>query len=119
MTTSKVFVSSSGDLADIRKSFEGVYRTLKKSGRGQSQQFDVEPFLWEKDEVLQGLDAWDPVQGQLPRTDSDEVVLTVGMFGERCGVPLAAESELGRDFTSWTKGRFRLLHPWPWNAPSC
>ena len=112
MSTSKVFFSSSADLADIRKSFDVMYRTWK-NGRGQSQQFDVEPFLWEKDEVLEGLDAREPVQGQLPRTDSEEVVLTVGMFGERCGVPLAAESELGRYFTCWTKGRFRLLHPWP------
>ena len=106
-----VFLSSSGDLAETRKHFDREFGRWN-SLLGQTE-LQSKTYLWEMDEVLKDLDDREPIQGQLTRTDGDEVLLTVGLFGERCGVPLADGVRLGRDFATWTMGSFRLLHPWP------
>lgn len=107
-----VFLSSSGDLAKTRENFDIEFRRWNSS-LGQTE-LDLKTYLWEKDEVQKDLDKREPIQGQLPRTDGDEVLLTVGFLGERCGIPLANGTPLDRDFSAWrNQEKFRLLHPWP------
>lgn len=110
-----IFISSSGDLADLRKGLsEDLRGWLEENGFAHI----VKPYLWEEDkENGRLLSDRQGIQNQLPDPASYDVPLTICLFGERCGSRLSDELDplVDRRFDSWrSKGDGPgLLHPWP------
>ncbi len=113
--TQSIFISSAGDLADLRKDLsKDLEEWLDHNGVAHL----LRPYLWEEDK-LDGrlLSDRQRIQQQVPDTAGDEVPLTICLFGECCGTPL--EDELDPD-VRWRFDGWRakdegpgLLHPWP------
>ncbi|PRZ43819.1 ankyrin repeat domain-containing protein [Tritonibacter scottomollicae] len=110
-----IFISSSGDLKDLRKSLRNdLHGWLDQHGFGHL----LRPYLWEEDkEDGRLLSDRQRIQSQLPDPASPDVPLTICLFGERCGSPLEDELDplVNRRFDRWRADGDGpgLLHPWP------
>lgn len=110
-----IFISSSGDLADLRKGLRDDLRHwLDQHGFAHL----LKPYIWE-DDKQDGrlLSDRQRIQDQLLDPAGYDVPLTICLFGERCGSPLEDDQNplVGRRFDHWrAKGDGPgLLHPWP------
>ena len=110
----KIFISSSGDLSRHREELaRGLNNWLARRGKLDL----IAPYLWE-DETEDGkmLSARRDIQSQLLDIFDERVLLTICMFGERCGLPLQDDLE-GREerFAAWRSDGSGpgILHPWP------
>lgn len=110
-----IFISSSGDLKDLRKNLrDDLHAWLDQHGFGHL----LKPYLWEEDkEDGRLLSDRQRIQSQLPDPARPDVPLTICFFGERCGSPLEEELDplVNRRFDSWRADGDGpgLLHPWP------
>ena len=110
-----IFISSSGDLKDLRKSLRSdLHSWLDQHGFGHL----LRPYLWEEDkEDGRLLSDRQRIQSQLPDPASPDVPLTICLFGERCGSPLEDELDplVYRRLDRWRADGDGpgLLHPWP------
>ncbi|UTW45880.1 ankyrin repeat domain-containing protein [bacterium SCSIO 12696] len=111
-----IFISSS---ADLKESRDFIRNELERWLRDRGLDDMLAPFLWEddlEDKPLQYSDRI-PVQESLPDPAYSSVLMTVCMFGERCGVPLQDDllPHWDRRVDEWRAcdGEAGVLHPWP------
>ncbi|MCB2077677.1 MAG: ankyrin repeat domain-containing protein [Novosphingobium sp.] len=112
----RIFISSSGDLAELR---EGIDAELMVWLRENQLEDVLWPYRWEKDTGKGDLlNDREPVQPQLFDPASDLAPFTICMFGERCGVPLSDKlpdewKERVEAFREPGQFQNTLVHPWP------
>ncbi len=110
-----IFISSSGDLDKLRKGLhDDLRRWLDQHGFADL----LQPYLWEEDkEGGRLLSDRQKIQSQLPDPADREVLLTICLFGERCGTPLEDDLDrrVERRFDHWRSDDEEpgLHHPWP------
>jgi len=105
----RILISSSRDLAIPRLDIQKKIRKLAYDHR-----IEVDPFLWEE-ETKDGLKLGHgtPVQIQINEMLSNNLAMTVVMFGERIGAPLIGKlPEVPAGMLEYWKG-LGLTHPWP------